>query len=38
MLIFDVVALLETPKGREILDTELRSVLGDVKIRKVGPV
>ena len=36
MVIFYVTRLLETTKGKEILDKELRSVLGDGGIRKVS--
>lgn len=35
VLVFDVQSLLDTPKGREILEIELGSVLGDKRIPKV---
>lgn len=37
-MIFDVQALIETPVGNKILTTELRGILEDVKILKVGHV
>lgn len=35
VLVFDVQSLLDTPKGKKILATELRSVLEDRRIPKV---